>query len=136
MVLDLFVRKIQHELWTIKPALRWYVLCAIQNRKTVIFPVIALFCRKMTQKASLSMKTVHFQKKGKYEGGHFAKFWKQANAHGFKECFCHANVSKVTNVFVMPKKVKETLMAWLSWNTVTETKTFVRLEKFAWQNPL
>ena len=104
--------------------------------KTVIFPVIALFCRKMTQKASLSMKTVHFQKKGKYEGGHFAKFWKQANAHGFKECFCHANVSKVTNVFVMPKKVKETLMAWLSWNTVMETKTFVRLEKFAWQNPL
>ena len=34
------------------------------------------------------------------------------------------------------KKVKETLMTWLGGNTITETKAFVRLEKFAWQkNP-
>ena len=64
MVLSLFDRKIQHELWTIKPVLRWYVLCAIQNRKNCHFP-----------------------------------------------CKCS------------------------SGNTVMETKTFVRLEKFAWQNP-
>ena len=38
--------------------------------------------------------------------------------------------------FLMPKKNKETLMTWLGGNTITETKTFVRMEKFAWQkNP-
>ena len=31
------------------------------------------------------------------------------------------------------KKNKETLMTWLGGNTITETKTFVRMEKFAWQ---
>ena len=30
------------------------------------------------------------------------------------------------------KKTKETLMTRLSGNTVTETKTLVKLEKFAW----
>ena len=33
---------------------------------------------------------------------------------------------------LMPKKAKETLMTRLSGITITETKTFVRLEKFTW----
>ena len=62
---------------------------------TIVVPVSALFCRKMSEKVNLSMET--YQKKGK-------AFWqvlKQAKACGFNlGFFCHANFSNLTNVFV------------------------------------
>ena len=45
--------------------------------------------------------------------------------------FCHSN-----SVTFGAKKNKRNLMTRLSGITITETKTFVRLEKFTWWKPL
>ena len=66
---------------------------------TTVFPVSAIFCRKMTEKVNLSVTTVQYQKKGK------SWRWKDIltsfeSRLMCKGGFCHANFSSLTNVFV------------------------------------
>lgn len=43
----------------------------------IVFPVSALFCRKISEKVNQSMKTVHYQKIGDFD-----EISKQVKAHG------------------------------------------------------
>ena len=67
---------------------------------TIVFSVSALFCRKISEKVYLSMKTVNSQKKGRAWRWTFLRVSKQVKACGFNwRVFHHANFSNLANVF-------------------------------------
>ena len=67
---------------------------------TIVFSVSALFCRKISEKVYLSLKTVNYQKKGRAWRWTFLRVSKQVKACGFNwRVFHHANFSNLANVF-------------------------------------
>ena len=99
---------------------------------TTVFPVSAIFCRKMTEKVNLSVTTVQYQKKGK------SWRWKDIltsfeSRLMCKGGFCHANFSSLTNVFVSITVFQLSHAIRVSFTFFGITKTFVTLETFAWQ---
>ena len=68
---------------------------------TTVFSVSDLFCRKMSEKVYLSMKTVNYQKMGRVWMWTFLRVSKQVKARGFNwGVIYHTDVSNLTHVFV------------------------------------